>query len=184
MLSSLDVRSPKYLVGRPCRMAAPAWHLQQLACAFRRSVNRPVKLTVLLPKYILFDLPRRVARQVRHEQNTFGLLVSGKPALKRCEDILFSDRICAVCHHHCRDPLTKIRMRQADNSGLKDSWKSVDLEFHFFGIDVIAARNDEVLDASDNLDVAPPIDFAQISGYKIHSHETRFWFFPDCANSL
>src|SRR6516225_4200506 len=55
-------------------------------------------------------------------------------------------------------------MRYADDRALHHARKPVDLALHLLGIDVVAAADDEILAAAQDMDIAALIDLAEIAG--------------------
>ncbi len=55
-------------------------------------------------------------------------------------------------------------MGQAHDGALDHPRKGVDLVLHFLGIDVVAARDDQVLGPADDGDVARSIDDPEVAG--------------------
>ena len=54
-------------------------------------------------------------------------------------------------------------MRHADHCAFNHALHRINLGFHLFRIDIEAARNDQILAASDNVDIALCIDLAEIA---------------------
>src|SRR5690606_31913512 len=64
----------------------------------------------------------------------------------------------------CRYALAEIRVRHAEDGALDDAGHGVDLALHFLRIDVVAAGDDEVLAAADDVDIAALVDLAEVTG--------------------
>ena len=75
-------------------------------------------------------------------------------------------------------------MRHADDGALDDAGERVDLALDLLRIDVVAAGDDEVLAAPDDVDVAARVDLAEVAGdEEAVRRGTRPRSSPACANS-
>ncbi|MEI2776032.1 MAG: hypothetical protein V9G19_08685 [Tetrasphaera sp.] len=60
--------------------------------------------------------------------------------------------------------VAEIRVRHADDGGFQHAGNRVDLGLNLFGIDVVAAGDDQILAAPDDVDIAALVDTAQVAG--------------------
>ena len=84
----------------------------------------------------------------------FGSLNFASRVSSRPSTSLLGQRGLAALHHDGGDALAEIGMRHADDGALDDAGDRVDLALDLLRIDVVAAGDDEVLAAADDVDVA------------------------------
>src|SRR5690606_545050 len=63
-----------------------------------------------------------------------------------------------------RDAFAQVRMRNADDRAFHHARDLVDLGLHLLRVDVVAARDDEILAAPDDMDIAAPVYLAEVTG--------------------
>ena len=80
-----------------------------------------------------------------------------------------TESVCAhldatAVDHHRHHGLAKISMRDTDDSALQDARLRVQDDLDLFRVDVVAARDDQVLVPPDDLDITLIVDQPEIAG--------------------
>ena len=125
---------------------------------------RPIEVLAALAQQVLLHLAHGIARQISDEDHPLGELIAGKPLFEPPLDGGLIDKLLAGADDHGGHPLAQIGVGDADHRALDDPGQAVDLAFHFLGVDVEAAADDEVLAAAQDMDIAARVDHAEIAG--------------------
>src|SRR6476660_3324423 len=99
-------------------------------------------------KVLLLDLSHCVAGDVAGHKHAFWLLVFREIARNSGLDLLFVDFGSGLRSHNRHHGLAEIGVRYANHGAFSDARHGLNGRFNFRGIDVVAARDDEVLGAS------------------------------------
>ena len=113
-------------------------------------------------KVLRLDLAHCVAGDVAGHEHAFGLLVFREIARDSGLDLLFVDFCSGLRSHNRHHGLAEIGVRYANHGAFSDARHCLNGRFDLRGIDVVPARDDEVLGASRDVDVPLRIDVAEI----------------------
>lgn len=117
----------------------------------------------MLPQDVFLNLTHRVARQVLGKDDALGLFVARETVLERADDGLFIEDGAGLAYDDSGHAFSEIGMRHTDHSALNHTVDLVDLAFDLLRIDVVSTRNHQVLAAADDVDIAVPVDLAEIA---------------------
>ncbi|ESX22226.1 hypothetical protein X766_01885 [Mesorhizobium sp. LSJC255A00] len=92
------------------------------------------------------------------------MLVFGQLAGNGANDLGPGDLRCRRPHHDSGDAFAEIGMGNSDDGTFQDAGNGVDLALDLLGIDVVAAGDNEILAAADDVDVAVRVDDAEVAG--------------------
>ena len=144
-----------------------------------------VEVPILLAQQVLLHLAHGVARQVVDEDDTLRQLELGEPlssafrtsASRRAPTFRLgtTTAVTPSPKSGCGTPITA----RLDHAG-----DGVDLALDLLRIDVVAAGDDQVLAAADDVDVAALVDLAEVAGdEEAVRRGTRPRSSPACASS-
>src|SRR6201996_7989906 len=134
-----------------------------ISSAWSRVISPPMRLLrinilVLVAQHVLLHLAHGVARQLAHHEHALGHLELGEPAVEALEHAGLADIGARTTHHDSGDTLAEIGMRHADHGRFHHARHGVDLALDLLRIDVEAARDHQVLAASEDVDIALVVD--------------------------
>ena len=109
-------------------------------------------------------LAHGVARQAFHHIAALGHLEIGQLRLEGLQNLLTIDLRALARHDHGHAHLAKVRVRHAHHGAFVHARQIVDKAFDLCRIDVVAARDDQVLAAPHDGEIAASILHAHITG--------------------
>ena len=118
---------------------------------------------ISLAQLVLLHLTHRVTGQCIDHVNHPGPFEPGKIFAHGFVDCVEVKRDSAFADQHCHHAFTKVGMRRADDRGFADSGQRVEEQFNFLGIDIVPARDNQILAAPNDLNLAIPVDEGQIT---------------------
>ena len=166
-------------LGLPKRPLVSIWneHLEfemsaprPLSCAAQRRPSERGQRAVfqegdvLFAEEVLLHLAHGVAGEVGGEQHPLGLLELGQTVGEGVDDRRFVEFRARHRDDHGDHALSEVAMGHADDRRLDDAVDVVDLGLDLLGIHVEPARDDEVLAATDDLEVPVVVDLAEVAG--------------------
>ena len=98
------------------------------------------------------------------EKYPLGQLKLGQPAVQRLQHRRLVQPAILAGHHHGGDAFAKIGVADADHGRLDHAGQRIDLGFHFLRVDVVAARDHQILAAANDMHITKRIDLAEIAG--------------------
>ena len=132
------------------------------------------QIAVAFAQFRLLDLAHDVLRDRFDEEQRLGRLVTGQFALGLGDDGVGVERHPRLGRRDRDDAFAEIRVRHADDRRFGDAGDAVEHAFDFLGIDVEAARYDQILRAADDVDVAARVDHADVAGLEESVGAKRF----------
>src|SRR4029077_11578304 len=101
--------------------------------------------------------------QLGNDEHALRQLVAGEPCAESLEDRILRQRGPGLRHDHGGHSLAEIRVRYAEHRALQHTGQGIELELHFLRIDVEAAADHQILDPTDDMNVAVAIDSSEIA---------------------
>ncbi len=118
---------------------------------------------ILLTQVLLLNLAHCVTGYVISDEDPLGLLVLGE-LVRECGLNTFLIELCTrLRRNHGNHTLAEVGMRSADHRALSHARDRLDRSLNFGRVDIVAARDDEILGASDNVGVALLINVPEVA---------------------
>src|SRR5690554_3248087 len=124
------------------------------------------EIGVFCPQLGFDHLAHGVAGQLINHFHSFRYFVTGKVLFAETDDFfrdLFGRRIQ---HHHGDNGFAKVRVGHTDNGRLLYAGYGIDNQLYLLGIHVVAAGDNKVFTAANDVEVAFVIQPPQIAGFK------------------
>ncbi len=140
---------------------------------------------VSVTQNVLLNLAHRVAGKFIHNDQLARMLEPRQTFTYRpCYRIRIGS-LAGLCHDDTNNRFTEIWVRHADHGAFQYSGLIIENQLDLFGVNVVTARDDKILVATNDMDVAIVVDAAQITGdEKAVVAQFGSGFFQASANSL
>ena len=115
-----------------------------------------------LSQDIFLHLAHAVAGQFSHDDQPLGQLETGEPRFQRVKHGGGLQRGPWPAHQDSGNTFAEILVRQADDGAFHHIRHGIDLALHLLGVNIIAAGDDEILAAPDDMHITLRVDLGKI----------------------